>query len=77
LGKKLRREYGILFAVLMGTSIVLIRLSIASNPAEAGKWPVEGQRRLTKGVSVLFPDFGRKSDKDHQLRIGAGINECS
>lgn len=50
---------GILFAVLLALSIVLIRLSIASNPAEAGKWLVEGGRRTTAVVGVnLIPFAG-------------------
>jgi hypothetical protein len=50
---------GILFAVLLATSIVLIRLSIAWDPAEAGKWLVEGDRRTSVVVAVnLIPFAG-------------------
>jgi hypothetical protein len=48
---------GILFALLLSASIVLIKLSIASNPVEAGKWLVEGDRRVSVIVAVNLVPF--------------------
>jgi hypothetical protein len=50
---------GILFAVLLGTSIVLIRLSISKNPADVGAWLVQGSRRSSAVVGInLIPYAG-------------------
>jgi len=50
---------GIIFSVLLATSIVLVRLSISSDPAEAGKWLSDGSRRTSVIVAVnLIPFAG-------------------
>jgi hypothetical protein len=50
---------GILFAVLMGTTIILIRNSTALNLAEAGRWLVDGGRRTAVTIAVnLIPFAG-------------------
>jgi hypothetical protein len=50
---------GILFAVLMAISIVLIRLSLPSDTAEAGQWLSDGGRRTSMLVAVnLIPFAG-------------------
>lgn len=48
---------GILFAVLLATSVVLIGLSISSDPAEAGRWPSDGDRRTSVVVAVNLMPF--------------------
>jgi hypothetical protein len=50
---------GILFAVLIAISIVLIRLSLPSDPAEAGQWLSDGSRRTSVVVAInLIPFAG-------------------
>jgi hypothetical protein len=50
---------GILFAVLLATSIVLIRLSIARDPAVAGAWLAQGGRRTSAVTGInLIPFAG-------------------
>jgi hypothetical protein len=48
---------GIIFALLLSASIVLIKLSMASNPAEAGKWLVEGDRRTAAIIGANLVPF--------------------
>ncbi len=50
---------GIVFSLLIGTSIVLIRLSLPSDPAEAGAWLSDGGRRTSVVVAAnLIPFAG-------------------
>jgi hypothetical protein len=50
---------GIMFAVLISVSIVLLRLSLPSDPAEAGKWLNDGASRSTLVVAAnLIPFAG-------------------
>ena len=50
---------GIIFSVLLATSILLIRPSISSDPAEAGKWLSDGGRRTAVIVAInLIPFAG-------------------
>jgi hypothetical protein len=50
---------GIIFAVFMAISIVLIRLSLPSDPSEAGQWLSDGSRRTSVVVAVnLIPFAG-------------------
>jgi hypothetical protein len=50
---------GILFSVLLAISIVLVRLSLSSDPAEAGQWLSDGGRRTSVVVAVnLIPFAG-------------------
>ena len=50
---------GILFSLLLMASIVLLKLSIASNAADAGKWLVEGGHRISVTIAVnLIPFAG-------------------
>ena len=50
---------GILFALLMGTTIILIRNSTALNLTEAGRWLVDGGRRTSVTIAVnLIPFAG-------------------
>jgi hypothetical protein len=50
---------GILFAVLMTTSIVLLSLALPSDPAEAGHWLSDGGRRTAVIVAInLIPFAG-------------------
>ncbi len=44
---------GILFSVLMLTSIVLIRLSIPANPNDAGEWLSSSGRTVDIGLNIL------------------------
>jgi hypothetical protein len=48
---------GILFAVLLGTSIVLTRLAIAKNPADVGTWLAHGGRRTSAGIAFSLIPF--------------------
>ena len=49
----------ILFSLLLTTSILLLKFSIASNAADAGKWLVEGSRRISVTIAVnLIPFAG-------------------
>ena len=48
---------GILFAALLGASIVLIRLSLPSDPADAGQWLSDGVRRTSVVVAVNIIPF--------------------
>ncbi len=50
---------GILFAVLLAISIVLFRLSIARNLADAGVWLAQGARRTSAVIAInLIPFAG-------------------
>lgn len=50
---------GILFAVLLAISIVLFRLSIARNLADAGVWLAQGGRRTSAVIAInLIPFAG-------------------
>jgi hypothetical protein len=50
---------GILFATLIAVAIVLIRLSLPSDPAEAGQWLSDGSRRTSMVIAVnLIPFAG-------------------
>lgn len=50
---------GIIFSVLLATSILLIRPSISSDTAEAGKWLSDGGRRTAVIVAInLIPFAG-------------------
>lgn len=50
---------GILFALLLGTSIVVTRLSIDADPADAAKWLVEGGNRTAVSLAAnLIPFAG-------------------
>lgn len=50
---------GIIFAVLTALSIVLLRLSLPSDPAEAGQWLSDGSRRTSVVIAVnLIPFAG-------------------
>ena len=50
---------GILFAVLLAISIVLFRLSIARNLADAGVWLAQGGRRASAVIAInLIPFAG-------------------
>jgi hypothetical protein len=44
---------GVLFAVLYGSSIVLIRLAVPADPADAGEWLRVNARILSLGLSFL------------------------
>jgi hypothetical protein len=48
---------GIIFAVLLAASIVLVRLAVVSDPLEAGKWLVDGSRRTAAVVGVNLVPF--------------------
>jgi len=43
---------GILFAVLLGTSLILIRISIPANPADGGKWLEERANTVALALSL-------------------------
>lgn len=50
---------GMVFAVFLATSIILIRLSIARNPADAAVWLAQGGRRTLALVAInLIPFAG-------------------
>ncbi len=50
---------GILFAILLAISILLIRFSIARNPADAGVWLAQGGRRTLAVIAInLIPFAG-------------------
>jgi hypothetical protein len=50
---------GILFAVLLAVAIVLIRLTLPADPAEAGQWLSDGGRRTFVVVAInLIPFAG-------------------
>lgn len=50
---------GIIFAVLIAISIVLIRLSLPSDPTEGGQWLSDGGRRTSVVIAVnLIPFAG-------------------
>ncbi len=44
---------GILFSVLLITSLVLIRLSVPANPQEAGTWLSEGWRNVNLALNLV------------------------
>lgn len=48
---------GIIFAVLMAAAIVIVRLSVDPNLAEAGTWLVEGGRRTGAVIGVTLLPF--------------------
>jgi hypothetical protein len=48
---------GILFAVLLGTSLVLLRLSVPSRPADAGEWLSDSTRRRSVGLALNLVPF--------------------
>ena len=50
---------GLLFAVLQTVSMVLFRLSVAKNPADAGIWLAQGGRRTSAVIAInLIPFAG-------------------
>jgi hypothetical protein len=50
---------GILFAAMLATSIVLMRLSIARDPADLATWLAQGSRRTTAVIAInLIPFAG-------------------
>ena len=48
---------GILFAVLLGTSFVLLRLSVPSRPEDAGEWLADSTRQRTVGWALNLVPF--------------------
>lgn len=44
---------GILFSLLLITSLVLIRLSVPQNPGDAGDWLAGGWRTITLALNLL------------------------
>jgi hypothetical protein len=44
---------GILFSILMITSLVLIRISVPADPQDAGTWLTEGWRNITLALNLL------------------------
>jgi hypothetical protein len=44
---------GILFSLLLITSLVLIRLSVPQNPEDAGDWMAGGWRSVTLALNLL------------------------
>src|SRR4051794_39514916 len=48
---------GILFAVLLGTSIILLRLSVPSRPEDAGEWLADSSRRRSLAWALNLVPF--------------------
>jgi hypothetical protein len=48
---------GILFAILLGTSLVLLRLSVPSRPEDAGQWLSDPHRRRLVGWALNLVPF--------------------
>jgi hypothetical protein len=48
---------GIVFSLLLGTALILIRLSVPSEPADAGAWLTEPSRRAAVTVALNLVPF--------------------
>lgn len=48
---------GIIFSLLLGTALVLIRVSVPSDPAEAGSWLTDPSRRAAVALALNLVPF--------------------
>jgi hypothetical protein len=48
---------GIVFSLLLGTALVLIRVSVPSDPAEAGSWLTDPSRRAAVALALNLVPF--------------------
>ena len=48
---------GILFALLLGTALVLLRLAVPANPADSGRWLIDSSHRNSVGFALNLVPF--------------------